>query len=156
MKQASLKALGIAAVGAAIAVGAAGSASAGTLESLTTTATGVEKGLPVEAVGQLAPAGGPVAIAADRAVKSGVLEQAAKAGDVALAPHIPLDKLTGVRTDKLTGGATERLTGSAKGTHAPTTAPADNKGNAGLLGGLPTKAIAPNGLSLPGLGTPNH
>ncbi|MFI9236252.1 hypothetical protein [Streptomyces cinnamoneus] len=129
MKQASLKALGAAAVGAVIAVGAAGTASAGTLESVTTTATGVEKALPVESVGQVAPAGGPVAIAADRAVKSGLLEQTAHALDTALAPHLPTEKLT----------------------HAP----ADNKGNAGLLGGLPTKAIAPNGLSLPGLGTPN-
>ncbi|MEU7131988.1 hypothetical protein [Streptomyces sp. NPDC046261] len=129
MKQASLKALGVAAVGAVIAVGAAGSASAGTLESVTTTATGVEKALPVDAAGQLVPAGGPVVTAADRAVKSGLLEQAAHALDTALAPHLPIDKLT--------------------------SAPRDNKGNAGLLGGLPTKAIAPNGISLPGLGTPN-
>ncbi|GHC70678.1 hypothetical protein [Streptomyces cinnamoneus] len=127
MKQASLKALGAAVVGAAIAVGAAGTASADALEAVTTTATGASKGLPIEQLAPAAPAGGPLLVAANRLVASGVLEQTARAVDVAIAPNLP----------------TERL------------APNDNKGNAGLLGALPTKAIAPNGISLPGLGTPN-
>ncbi|MFI1972811.1 hypothetical protein BLA24_26660 [Streptomyces cinnamoneus] len=128
MKQATLKALGAVAVGAAIAASAAGTASAGTLESVTTTATGATKGLPIEQVAPIAPAGGPVLVATNRLIASGVLEQTAKAADHALAPHLPTEKLA---------------------------APTDNKGNAGLLGGLPTKAIAPNGISLPGIGTPN-
>ncbi|MEV4436935.1 hypothetical protein [Streptomyces sp. NPDC049555] len=144
MKQVSLKALGVAVAGVAIAVGAAGTASAGTLESLTTTATGAYKGLPMETAATLLPAGGPVASATDRTVRSGVLEQAARAADVALNP----------RTERLTGPA-EKLTGTHEKASATANAPADNKGNAGLLGALPTKAIAPNGISLPGLGTPN-
>ncbi|MDT0450564.1 hypothetical protein [Streptomyces hesseae] len=162
MNQASLKALGAAVVGAAIAVGAAGTAAAGTLESVTTTATGAAKGLPLEQVAPAAPMGGPALVASDRLIRSGVLEQSAKAADTALAPHLPTEKL-----DKLTGHPREASaeattpTGKSAGKSAaapagkPAAAPADNKGNAGLLGGLPTKAIAPNGLSLPGLGTPN-
>ncbi|GGP59772.1 hypothetical protein ABZ545_27950 [Streptomyces abikoensis] len=153
MKQASLKALGAAVVGAALAVGAAGPAAAGTLESVTTTATGAAKGLPLEQLAPAAPMGGPALVASDRLIRSGVLEQSAKAADTALAPHLPTEKLTG-HAEKLAGhprGATAEAT-TPTGKHA---APADNKGNAGLLGGLPTKAIAPNGLSLPGLGTPN-
>ncbi|MEU3353245.1 hypothetical protein [Streptomyces sp. NPDC037389] len=158
MKQASLKALGAAVVGAAIAVGAAGTAAAGTLESVTTTATGAAKGLPLEQVAPAAPMGGPALVASDRLIRSGVLEQSARAADTALAPHLPtekLDKLTG-HPQKATAEATTP-TGKSAGKPAgkPAAAPADNKGNAGLLGGLPTKAIAPNGLSLPGLGTPN-
>ncbi|MEU1312867.1 hypothetical protein ABZ419_28785 [Streptomyces cinnamoneus] len=125
MKQASLKALGAAVVGAAIAVGAAGTASADALEAVTTTATGASKGLPIEQLAPVAPAGGPLLVAANRLVASGVLEQTARAVDIALAPNLE------------------------------SVAPHDNKGNAGLLGALPTKAIAPNGISLPGLGTPN-
>lgn len=169
MKQASLKALGAAVVGAAIAVGAAGTAAAGTLESVTTTATGAAKGLPLEQVAPAAPMGGPALVASDRLIRSGVLEQSARAADTALAPHLPTEKLTG-SAEKLTGHPREataeavpdgkpagkpagRTTAAPAG--KPAAAPADNKGNAGLLGGLPTKAIAPNGLSLPGLGTPN-
>ncbi|GHG66345.1 ATP-binding protein [Streptomyces griseocarneus] len=129
MKQASLKALGAAALGAAFAVAAAGTASAGTLESVTTTATGAAKGLPVAQLAPAAPMGGPALVAGDHLIRSGVLEQSAKAADIALAPNLPTEKLTGAH--------------------------ADNKGNAGLLGALPTKALAPNGLSLPGIGTPN-
>ncbi|GHF48722.1 hypothetical protein GCM10010218_32760 [Streptomyces mashuensis] len=136
MKQASLKALGVAAAGAALAIAGAGTASAGTLQNLTTTATGAAKGLPLEETASLAP-GGPVLQAGARAMKSGMLEQAAGAADMALGPHLPLEKLASSPTRKLTG------------------APTDNKGNAGLLGGLPTKAIAPNGLSIPNLGMNN-
>ncbi|AZQ73181.1 hypothetical protein EKH77_19955 [Streptomyces luteoverticillatus] len=152
MKQASLKALGAAVVGAAIAVGAAGPAAAGTLESVTTTATGAAKGLPLEQVAPAAPMGGPALVASDRLIRSGVLEQSAKAADTALAPHLPTEKLTG-HAEKLAGHPREAT--AEANTGKPAAAPADNKGNAGLLGGLPTKAIAPNGLSLPGLGTPN-
>ncbi|GAA2708166.1 MULTISPECIES: hypothetical protein [Streptomyces] len=151
MKQVSLRALGVAVAGAAIAVGAAGTASAGTLESLTTTATGAYKGLPMETATTLLPAGGPVASATDRAVKSGLLEQSARAADTALNPHLHTDKLAGP-AEKLAGTTHQKASATA---NAPATAPADNKGNAGLLGALPTKSIAPNGLSLPGLGTPN-
>ncbi|MEU1378273.1 hypothetical protein ABZ442_32175 [Streptomyces triculaminicus] len=129
MKQASLKAFGAAVLGAAFAVAAAGTASAGTLEAVTTTTTGAAKGLPVAQLAPLSPMGGPLLVAGDQLIRSGTLEQTAKATDIALAPHVPLDKLTGAHTD--------------------------NKGNAGLLAALPTKSLAPNGISLPGLGTPN-
>ncbi|MEU4208617.1 hypothetical protein AB0F13_01210 [Streptomyces sp. NPDC026206] len=129
MKQASLKALGAAAVGAAIAVAAAGTASAGTLEAVTTTATGAAKGLPLEQAAPMSPLGGPLLVATGRLMRSGVLEQTAKAADMVLAPRLPTEQLNGLL---------------------------DNKGNAGgLLGGLPAKAISPNGIHLPGLGTPN-
>ncbi|MFI9204670.1 hypothetical protein [Streptomyces sp. NPDC053048] len=153
MKQASLKALGAAVLGAAFAVAAAGTASAGTLESVTTTATGAAKGVPVAQLAPAVPTGGPALLATDHLVRSGVLEQTAKAGDIALAPHLPTDKLTGPLTGKQAGQPAGKQAGHPAGKQAGH--PADNKGNAGLLGALPTNVIAPNGLSMPGLGTPN-
>ncbi|MFI1257312.1 ATP-binding protein [Streptomyces netropsis] len=126
MKQGTFKTLGVAAVGAAFAVTAAGTASAaanpGTLESVSTTAQGAAQGLPVEQVANMAPAGGPVVSAANRAVASGVVTQAAKALDTSLAPHL---------------------------------LPTDTKGNGGLLGGLQPGALTnlpTKGLPVGGLG----
>lgn len=89
MKQATLRSLGVAVLGAALAAVTAGTASAaGTLEGATTTVTGASRGLPLEEVAPLLP-GGPVVQATKRTVDSGVLEQSAKAADMALAPNVP-------------------------------------------------------------------
>ncbi|MFV8129110.1 ATP-binding protein [Streptomyces syringium] len=113
MKQGTIKTLGVAAVGAAFAVTASGTASAagtaGTLESVSTTAQGAMAGLPVEQVANLAPAGGPVVSAVNRAIATGVVTSAARAVDTAAAPHL---------------------------------LPTDTKGNGGLLGGLQPGALA--------------
>ncbi|MBT2385728.1 ATP-binding protein [Streptomyces sp. ISL-11] len=113
MKQGTIKTLGVAALGIAFAATAAGSASAagtaGTFESIAGTTKTTMGGLPVQQAAKLAPAGGPLVSATDRAIQGGILEAPSKAADMALAPNLP---------------AVPKL-------------PADTKGNGGLLGGLP-------------------
>ncbi|MEV4439582.1 ATP-binding protein [Streptomyces sp. NPDC049577] len=108
MKQGTLKSLGTAAVGAAIAITAAGTASAaagtpGTLESVATTVEVTSQKMPLEQVAKAAP-GGTAVSAVNRVLGSGVLHNASKAVDNSLAPNLPQD----------------------------------SKGNSGLLGLLPT------------------
>ncbi|GAA0457554.1 ATP-binding protein [Streptomyces stramineus] len=126
MKQGTIKTLGAAVLGVAFAATAAGSASAagtaGAVESVTGTTASTMAGLPVQQAAKLLPAGGPVVAAADHAIESGLLKAPSQAVDKALAPNLP--KLP-----------------------PATAAPADTKGNGGLLGGLPL-----GNLSVPNLG----
>ncbi|QLE73639.1 ATP-binding protein [Streptomyces rectiverticillatus] len=133
MKLGTFRTLGAAALGVAFAAAAAGSAqaagSAGAVESLTTTARTTTAGLPIQQVAQVAPAGGPVVSAADRAIQSGMLQAPAQAVDKAVAPQLPTQELA-------PKGATKAV-------------PADNKGNGGLLAplsGLPLGSLPVSGI----------
>ncbi|MFE5868033.1 ATP-binding protein [Streptomyces roseifaciens] len=133
MKLGTFRTLGAAALGVAFAAAAAGSAQAaggaGAVESLTTTARTTTAGLPIQQVAQVAPAGGPVVSAADRAIQSGVLTAPAQAVDRAVAPQLPTQDLAPKSATKA--------------------APADNKGNGGLLAplsGLPLGSLPVSGI----------
>ncbi|MEH6375042.1 ATP-binding protein [Streptomyces sp. KLMMK] len=132
MKLGTFRTLGAAALGVAFAAAAAGSAqaagSAGAVESLTTTARTTTAGLPIQQVAQVAPAGGPVVSAADRAIQSGMLQAPAQAVDKAVAPQLA--------TPLAPKSATKAV-------------PADNKGNGGLLAplsGLPLGSLPVSGI----------
>ncbi|MFF7728305.1 hypothetical protein [Streptomyces sp. NPDC008001] len=142
MKLGNFRTLGAAALGVAFAAVAAGSAQAagpaGAVESLTTTARTTTAGLPIQEVAQVAPAGGPVVAAADRAIQSGMLQAPSRAVDHAVAPQLPQ--------------ATQALGAKSATRSAPATTtglPTDNKGNAGLLAplsGLPLGSLPVNGI----------
>ncbi|MBB5119678.1 hypothetical protein AF335_27795 [Streptomyces eurocidicus] len=93
MKQGTIKTLGVAALGVALSAVAAGSASAaapaGPVESVTTTTATTMSGLPIQQAAKMAPAGGPVIAAADRAIQSGILKSPSQAVDKAVAPSLP-------------------------------------------------------------------
>ncbi|MBZ4320560.1 ATP-binding protein [Streptomyces huiliensis] len=129
MKQGTIKTIGAAALGAAIAVTAAGTASAaapkGPLERVTNLAAGTSRQLPIEDLAPTLP-GGPVISAANRALSSSAVETVAGALDRAVFPERPQKAA------------------------APESAPGDNKGNGGLLGLIPDGAL-PKGLSTPNL-----
>ncbi|MGK5639491.1 ATP-binding protein [Streptomyces sp. URMC 126] len=129
MKQGTIKTIGAAALGAAIAVTAAGTASAaaptGPLERVTNLAAGTSRQLPIEDLAPMLP-GGPVISAANRALGSSALQATASAVDRAVFPK------------------------AAEKSAAAQSAPGDNKGNGGLLGLVPDGAL-PKGLSTPNL-----
>ncbi|MFI0739712.1 hypothetical protein ACH4PU_16735 [Streptomyces sp. NPDC021100] len=131
MKQGTIKTIGAAALGAAIAVTAAGTASAaaptGPLERATNLAARTSKQLPIEDLAPVLP-GGPVISATNRALGSSALQTTAGAVDRAVFPQ--------------------------KGPVAQE-GPGDNKGNAGLLGLVPEGAL-PKGLSTGNLTTGHH
>ncbi|MBH1935876.1 hypothetical protein I5Q34_16640 [Streptomyces sp. AV19] len=136
MKQGIIKTFGAAALGAAVAVVAAGTASAaaphaGPLERATGLAAGTSRSLPIEQVAPLLP-GGPLIEAGNRALGSSAMKSTAMALDKAFFPA-PAPKAP-----------------EAAPQSAPQAAPADNKGNGGLLGLVPAGGL-PKGLSTPNL-----
>ncbi|MET9415986.1 hypothetical protein ABZY03_17755 [Streptomyces klenkii] len=155
MKLGNFRTLGAAVLGVAFAAAAAGSAqaagAAGAVESLTTTARTTTAGLPIQQVAQVAPAGGPVISAADRAIQSGMLTAPAQAVDKAVAPQLPTHELA-------PKGATRAVPAPAESVPAESvqpegvpakTLPADNKGNTGLLAplsGLPLGSLPISGI----------
>ncbi|MCF3103792.1 hypothetical protein IPZ58_19680 [Streptomyces roseoverticillatus] len=148
MKLGNFRTLGAAALGVAFAAVAAGSAqaagTAGAVESLTTTARTTTAGLPIQQVAEVAPAGGPVLSAADRAIQSGMLQAPAQAVDKAVAPQLPTHGLA-------PKGATRSAAPETKEAPATTTGlPADNKGNTGLL--APLSGLPLSSLPVPGIG----
>ncbi|GAA0408562.1 hypothetical protein [Streptomyces luteireticuli] len=142
MKQGTIKTIGAAALGAAIAVATAGTASAaaphaGPLERATGLAAGTSRSLPIEQVAPLLP-GGPLIEAGNRALGSSAMKSTAMALDKAFFPA-PAPK------------APEAAPQSApQAAPAAEAAPADNKGNGGLLGLVPAGGL-PKGLSTPNL-----
>ncbi|MEV5377327.1 hypothetical protein [Streptomyces nondiastaticus] len=147
MKLGNFRTLGAVALGVAFAAAAAGSAqaagSAGAVESLTTTARTTTAGLPIQQVAEVAPAGGPVISAADRAIQSGMLTAPAQAVDKAVAPQLPTHELA-------PKGATRAAAPETKDATAAATLPADNKGNTGLL--APLSGLPLSSLPVPGIG----
>ncbi|MEV4926209.1 hypothetical protein [Streptomyces roseoverticillatus] len=146
MKLGNFRTLGAAALGVAFAAVAAGSAQAagpaGAVESLTTTARTTTAGLPIQQVAQVAPAGGPVISAADRAIQSGMLQAPAQAVDKAVAPQLPTHELA-------PRGATRAVPAPKEAPETTTGLPADNKGNTGLLAplsGLPLGSLPVSGI----------
>ncbi|MEU8549435.1 hypothetical protein AB0C81_21015 [Streptomyces roseoverticillatus] len=146
MKLGNFRTLGAAALGVAFAAVAAGSAQAagpaGAVESLTTTARTTTAGLPIQQVAQVAPAGGPVISAADRAIQSGMLQAPAQAVDKAVAPQLPTHELA-------PRGATRAVPAPSEAPETTTGLPADNKGNTGLLAplsGLPLGSLPVSGI----------
>ncbi|WP_171163836.1 hypothetical protein [Streptomyces sp. I05A-00742] len=135
MKQGTIKTIGAAVLGAAIAVSTAGTASAaapaGPLERVTNLAAGTSHSLPIEEAAPLLP-GGPLISAANRALGSTAMKATTAAVDKALFPT-PAPKSPATKA-----AATAQAT------------PADNKGNGGLLGLVPAGAL-PKGLSTPNL-----
>ncbi|MGK5549014.1 hypothetical protein ACSNOH_30415 [Streptomyces sp. URMC 127] len=149
MKLGNFRTLGAAALGVAFAAAAAGSAqaagTAGAVESLTTTARTTTAGLPIQQVAQVAPAGGPVISAADRAIQSGMLTAPAQAVDKAVAPQLPTHELAPRGATKAAAPAAAPETAQATATGLP----ADNKGNTGLLAplsGLPLGSLPVSGI----------
>ncbi|WP_049716636.1 hypothetical protein [Streptomyces caatingaensis] len=137
MKQGTIKTIGAAALGAAIAVATAGTASAaapaGPLERATGLAAGTSRSLPIEQVAPLLP-GGPVIEAGNRALGSSAMKSTAMALDKAFFP---------APAPKAPQAAPEAAPEAAA-------APADNKGNGGLLGLVPAGGL-PKGISTPNL-----
>ncbi|MEV5506514.1 hypothetical protein [Streptomyces orinoci] len=157
MKQGTIKSFGIAALGAVIATGAAGTASAaGPFETAATTAQSVTRSLPIEDVAPMVP-GGPVLSAANRVVGSSAFTQATKALDKATTSqgrHVRRVSSTrhGVQQTPAAETATEAAPADAPAAApAKKAAPKDSKGNGGLLsalGKLPV-GLPKNGLSMP-------
>ncbi|RKN70183.1 hypothetical protein D7231_20010 [Streptomyces klenkii] len=150
MKLGNFRTLGAVALGVAFAAAAAGSAqaagAAGAVESLTTTARTTTAGLPIQQVAQVAPAGGPVISAADRAIQSGMLTAPAQAVDKAVAPQLPTHELAPKGATRAVPAPAESV--PAEGVPAKTL-PADNKGNTGLLAplsGLPLGSLPISGI----------
>ncbi|MBF6044410.1 hypothetical protein GO001_04130 [Streptomyces sp. NRRL B-1677] len=155
MKLGNFRTLGAVALGVAFAAAAAGSAqaagAAGAVESLTTTARTTTAGLPIQQVAQVAPAGGPVISAADRAIQSGMLTAPAQAVDKAVAPQLPTHELAPKGATRAVPAPAESVpaeSAPAEGVPAKTL-PADNKGNTGLLAplsGLPLGSLPISGI----------
>ncbi|MFI9721626.1 hypothetical protein ACIHFE_18545 [Streptomyces sp. NPDC052396] len=169
MKQGTIKSFGIAALGAVIATGAAGTAAAaGPFETAATTAQSVTRSLPIEDVAPMVP-GGPVLSAANHAIGSAAFTQATKALDKATssqgrkvsrtssvrhgvkdtAPATAPDKAAPATPDQAAPAATpDKAAPSAAPGKA---APADSKGNGGLLSAL---GKLPVGLPSHGISAP--
>ncbi|MEU3754467.1 hypothetical protein AB0H17_17125 [Streptomyces olivoreticuli] len=149
MKQGTIKTLGVAVLGVAFAATAVGNAAAlgtaGAVETVTGTAATTMGGLPVQQAAKLAPAGGPVVAAADRAVEGGILKAPAQAVDKAMAPHLPKAPDLPVVSKKSDSSPAGNGTGGGS-----TSGKVNSSGNKGLLGGLPT--LPTNGLPLPSIG----
>ncbi|MEU2872457.1 hypothetical protein ABZ769_25120 [Streptomyces olivoreticuli] len=159
MKQGTIKTLGVAVLGVAFAATAVGNAAAlgtaGAVESVTGTAATTMGGLPIQQAAKLAPAGGPVVAAADRAVQGGILKAPSMAVDKAMAPNLPKTPdlpVVSKKSDNSPAGNGTTGNGTAgNGTGGGSTSGRMNSsGNKGLLGGLPT--LPTNGLPLPGIG----
>ncbi|MEV6949848.1 hypothetical protein AB0N07_49785 [Streptomyces sp. NPDC051172] len=86
MKPGPLKALGAATLGLFVAAAWAGTASAATavVESAADTAVAAWQTFPVQQVGQLAPAGGPVVRGADEMMNSQLPQRVGRTADMAL------------------------------------------------------------------------
>ncbi|GAA2915300.1 hypothetical protein GCM10020221_08750 [Streptomyces thioluteus] len=145
MKQGTIKTIGAAALGAAIAVATAGTASAaaphaGPLERATGIAAGTSRSLPIEQVAPLLP-GGPLIEAGNRALGSSAMKSTAAALDKAFFP---------APAPKAPEAAPQSAPQSAPQAAPEAAAPADNKGNGGLLGLVPSGGL-PKGLSTPNL-----
>ncbi|MEU5423165.1 hypothetical protein ACFY1P_28000 [Streptomyces sp. NPDC001407] len=148
MKQGTIKTLGVAALGVAFAATAVGNAAAfgtsGAVESVTGTAQTTMGGLPIQQAAKLAPAGGPVVSAADRAIQGGILKAPSQAVDKAVAPNLP-------KTPELpVTPKSDNSPGVSGAGGAATSGKMHSTGNKGLLGGLPT--LPTNGLPLPSIG----
>lgn len=152
MKQGTIKTLGVAALGVAFAATAVGNAAAfgtsGAVESVTGTAATTMGGLPIQQAAKLAPAGGPVVSAADRAIQGGILKAPSQAVDKAVAPNLPKapDLPVTPKSDTSPG-----VSGAGGANGAATSGKMHSTGNKGLLGGLPT--LPTNGLPLPSIGS---
>ncbi|MGW1073561.1 hypothetical protein [Streptomyces sp. NPDC002537] len=155
MKQGTIKTLGAAVLGVAFAAAAAGNAAAvsttNAVETVTGTATTAMGGLPIQQAAKLAPAGGPVVAAADRAIQGGILKAPSQAVDKAMAPNLPnLPKTPDLAHKAAPADNGGGNGGNGNGGGPVTGGPKVNQsGNKGLLGGLP---LPTNGLPLPGLG----
>ncbi|MEU5431422.1 hypothetical protein AB0H73_38270 [Streptomyces olivoreticuli] len=149
MKQGTIKTLGVAVLGVAFAATAVGNAAAlgtsGAVESVTGTAATTMGGLPIQQAAKLAPAGGPVVAAADRAVQGGILKAPSQAVDKAMAPNLPKTPDLPVVSKKSDSSPAGNGTGGGSASGRM-----NNSGNKGLLGGLPT--LPTNGLPLPSIG----
>ncbi|MFH8785908.1 hypothetical protein [Streptomyces roseoverticillatus] len=153
MKLGNFRTLGAAALGVAFAAVAAGSAQAagpaGAVESLTTTARTTTAGLPIQQVAEVAPAGGPVISAADRAIQSGMLQAPAQAVDKAVAPQLPTHELAPKGATRSAAPETQAAPETKDAAAQAATLPADNKGNTGLLAplsGLPLGSLPVSGI----------
>ncbi|MFI1796677.1 ATP-binding protein [Streptomyces sp. NPDC020379] len=148
MKQGTIKTLGVAALGVAFAATAVGNAAAfgtsGAVESVTGTAATTMGGLPIQQAAKLAPAGGPVVSAADRAIQGGILKAPSQAVDKAVAPNLPK------APDLPVTPKSDNSPGATGANGAATSGKMHSSGNKGLLGGLPT--LPTNGLPLPSIG----
>ncbi|RLU90357.1 hypothetical protein CTZ27_20675 [Streptomyces griseocarneus] len=155
MKQGTIKTLGAAVLGVAFAATAAGNAAAVGTANAVETVTGTVKttmgGLPIQQAAKLAPAGGPVVAAADRAVQSGILKGPSQAVDKALAPNLPKtpELVPQQKAAPADNGGGPVSGGPSNGGPVNGAPKVNQSGNKGLLGGLP---LPTNGLPLPSLG----
>lgn len=158
MKQGTIKSLGVAALGAVVATGAAGTASAaGPVEQVATTTASLTRQLPIEEVSTVVP-GGPVLTATNRTIGSSAFKSAAQALDKALVNKKTHKTVKTQPTEAAPAPAKAAPAGQAAPA-APRAAavPADAKGNGGLLGALNVAkslpiALPTNGISTPGPG----
>ncbi|MEV0281640.1 ATP-binding protein [Streptomyces sp. NPDC050610] len=140
MKQGTIKTLGVAALGAAFAATAAGTAAAaGPVETVAPTVAGAVQALPAETLGQFVPGGAQALPAAQGAVGTisttvppvadQALETTADRGAAELAGGLPATRQT---LGSVPAGAIAKTVPGTVGSAAMGAVPA-----AGLLGGLP-------------------